>query len=502
MNKVKKAMSLIMVMGILLNYILPITTVFAAAPTNMDNYAALQINGATSIENLDNTNIVVATFEHGTANITGSGLYSDGSSMIYVPEGNNVTVDVNGAQNYSGTIICDGNQTNGSTLNLNSIAKKSGGAPYIIDINFSDNQQPQPGNNENGAINYSYSGGVAEFFINDSHFDSTIATPGANNNENTGTYTGSLGYNYDNTGIVTLNVEPLFINRITSLVVNGTEYATTANFPTTPDEILHAIDGQIIHYSVEVPYAATYNISTTMVPNEGEYMTVGNFLWSYQEQDKGTDDYVGNGLFELVKVKYQGNEYNEEELANLNLGYMQWSQSPDEGGALLPAGAELTVKLLPNPGYQLTSFTINGGEFQAGTEVGTYTFEVPRGNFHLGAHFTKVKNEVDSSDSEAISSGSISLGGNESNIEHGTAKLEVKDVDLNQDDIDGFENAAGGYNVRNYLDISLYNTVYKGSSVDTWDSQITELDYKAKITLKLADDVDGNEVVIVHQKHD
>ena len=80
--------------------------------------------------------------------------------------------------------------------------------------------------------------------------------------------------------------------------------------------------------------------------------------------------------------------------------------------------------------------------------------------------------------------------------------MDVKDVDLTDEEIAGFENAAGEYNVSTFLDISLYQTTYKGTPNESWDEQINQLRRAATITLQLEEDVDGNEIVIVHQKHD
>lgn len=511
--KKRKANRLISSFGAILmlfaSNVMPAVKVFAAAPTNTDNYVLIEIRNANSMEDKDNANSIVANYTDGTLTVGGTGLYSvssNGHNSVYAPVGSNITFDANGAEGYSGRLTINGEATNGSTKTYENIANTGGNAPtYQVDAEFINCSQPVVDSTE---INYSYTGSVVEFFINDEHFDFEHANPGANSTDQSGTFEGEINYSYDGSETVTIDLGTLFIDRITSLVINNEEYATKQGFPTTPEQILNAIDGQVIRYTVEVPYAATYDIVTTTVMNENEYMVVGNFLWSYQEKDKGTDDYVGNGLFELVNVKYNGETYTEAQIASAGKGYLQWWQIPDdeggvsEGGALLPYGAELTVKLLPDVGYQLTSFTINGGEFEPGEEPGVYTFEVPRGNFHLGASFTKVKDEVNSEDSDVVDAGSIVLTGNESDIENGTTRLDVKDVELDEDDISNFEDAAGDYQISNYLDISLYNTIYKGTLTDSWDMQLEELDNDAIITLKLADDVDGNEVVIVHQKHD
>ena len=52
------------------------------------------------------------------------------------------------------------------------------------------------------------------------------------------------------------------------------------------------------------------------------------------------------------------------------------------------------------------------------------------------------------------------------------------------------------------MDISLFNTIYKGSENASWDTQLDELDHEATITLQLDPSVDGNDVIIIHEKHD
>lgn len=496
----KKTIAVLMVFTLLLNYILPITIAFAQEPSNTGDYGSLEIGGnVQSIQDVSDGTSVTVSFEDGNQVVVtqpNGSLYSSNSGGRYQIYGNGeVTVTAIPANGYSADLRYQGNLLGQTTAKYN----LTNNNPVRVDGEFSAGVS---GTSVNSTINYAYANDRVEIHINGDYFDTEHAIAGANNNETSGTFNGNINYNYDNSGTVNIDLETLFISRITSVIVNGEEYATKPEFPKTPEQLLEAIDNQVIRYSIQVPYSTTYNISTVTTPNTGEYMTVGNFLWSYQDIDQGTDDYVGHGSFELVKVKYKGVEYTEQQIKDLNKGYMKWEQSEDEGGALLPAGAELTVRLMPDAGYQLTSFTINGGEFEPGEEVGIYTFEVPRGNFHLGAHFTKVNDKVNSNDSDAISSGSIKLSGSESSMASGTARLDVKDIELDESQISNFEDAAGEYKITNYLDISLYNTIYKGKTTDAWDEQVTELDHKATIKLKLADDINGNEVVIVHQKHD
>lgn len=343
-------------------------------------------------------------------------------------------------------------------------------------------------------INYDFSGnGAADIFINGVMLDQGEPDP---NPPTSGSVNGTVNYNStgDTVNITLTTFATMSI--LDTVVINGQNY----NVPTDPAVLLNNIDGVVIEYDLgNIAKADTYVITTSTVRST----LMGNFSWSYKDADRGHDNYVDNGVISLVKLEYGGVTYNSQaEIIAANKPYLQYNTS--DGGAyneiILPTGTKVTLKLLPNTGYQLTSFTVNGGAFEAQDEIGVYTFTSVSGNFHLGAHFTKV-NDVVNAAADAVTSGSIKLGNGE--IDNGTARLDVSNADnLEPDDIAGFNENAGNYNVKTILDISLYNTIYKGSADETWDTQIDELNGEATITLKLDEGVDGNDIIIVHQKHD
>lgn len=175
----------------------------------------------------------------------------------------------------------------------------------------------------------------------------------------------SITYPYDiNTQNVAFEFVTLIHERYTSIKINGIDYSsyipgyTSSENPKTDaqieEEVLAAIDfngnSQTTSTVIpDVPRADSYTIEVSrkdITTEDSVYWLVGNFLWSYLETDAGS--------------------------------------------AVLPSGAELTVALIPEYGYQLISFGINGGTFETGDEVGVYTFTIPRGNFHLGAHFAQI----------------------------------------------------------------------------------------------------------------
>lgn len=504
-NICKKITSLIMTLIISFVYLVPVS-VFATTPADTSTYGRIDIGGdPTSIQNVNGGTSVVVTYPNGTVTVTGTNLYSDtvknGQMFSIYTTGTNATVTANPAENYGATLWQNGTDQQTTTLNLTNIPVNAPGPR--VDAEFMDTSIP--GNNRtctgtncaSATMTYTANGEPADIIINGTEVG--VGEPPAE----------QVSYNYDvttNPATVTFSFGILFIDRLTSIKINGTEYYNNNNV--SKDELLNRFGGQRFNYEFNVPKAASYNVVTTSTHTEPELMPIGNFLWTYDPAQKGSDDSVYGGKLEFVSLKYNGTTYNSlAELRAANKPYLDWAESivTDEdplgytGGATLPEGAELTVKLIPNKGYQLVSFGPNGGEFEAGEEIGVYTFVIGKGNFHLSAKFRQVDDVVETS-SKKVSSGSIELG-DESSMKKGTAKLTVSDVNLTDEQKAKFEKEAGTYKVKNYLNISLFNTVYKGTADEAWDTKVKDLDNEATITLQLDEGIDGNDVVIVHE-HD
>ena len=502
----EKMLSILMVFTVMFSYLVPVS-VLAAVPANTSTYARIDIGGSpTSVADVSNGNSVVVTYPNGTVTVTGTNLYSDttihGDIAYIYTTGTSATVTATPSANYSATLWQNGTNLNSTTTNLTGLSN-SGPGPRV-DADF---YTTAPGTNNNSTctgtncatatLNYTANGvEPADIIINGTEV--AVGNPPTN----------PISYNYDVTddpGTVTFTFATLFISRLTSIKINDVEYYN--NNTVSKAELLNRFGGQRFNYEVEVPKADTYNVVTEAVQTELELMPIGNFLWTYNPLEIGTDDSVYGGKLEFVSLKYNNKTYNSlAELRAENKEYLDWNESivTDSdplgltGGAVLPADAELTVKLIPDAGYQLVSFGVNGGTFDAGEEIGVYTFKVGKGNFHLAAKFKKVDDAVESS-TKKIVSGSITLG-DESSMANGTAKLTIGDVNnLTDEQKSKFEKEAGSYKISNYLNISLYNTVYKGSPDDAWDTKVTDLDGEATITLKLDEGVDGNSVVLVHE---
>ena len=343
--------------------------------------------------------------------------------------------------------------------------------------------------------------GKADFYINDSRMV----------NANDGDSIDNINYHYDGNGYVDFYFCCFIVERITPLKINGVDYYDELPTPATEegkDALLEACKGQINEFKITVPYSESgYEIESNVKrlgAEDKDYMVVGNFLWTYEDENQG-DDYIDHGRMELISVSYKGRNYSPEELKKPGTGFDR-GQDEHGGSAVLPAGAVVTVKLIPEYGYQLTSFTINDNTFGTGDEQSVFTFEIKPGNAHLGAHFTPVADKVTSS-SDIVTSGSIALG---SELSGGSAQLEISNAEneLSDEKLEAFETAAGNYTITDYLNLDLYNVYYKGSTDEenVWKNEVNTLDNDATISVSfadtsLADTVEASDIVIIHNIH-
>lgn len=338
--------------------------------------------------------------------------------------------------------------------------------------------------------------GKADFYINDSRMV----------NANNGDSIDNIDYHYDGNGYVDFYFCCFIAERITELKINGVDYYSQLPTPDTEEgkaALLDACKGQLNEFKITVPYSESgYAIESNVKwldDSDKDYMVVGNFLWTYEDENQD-DDYIDHGIMELISVNYKDRDYSPEELNNPGTAF-EWGQDEHGGSAVLPVGAVVTVKLIPDYGYQLTSFGINGGNFGTGDELSTFTFEIKPGNAHLGAHFTPVADKVTSS-SDIVASGSIALG---SDLSGGSAQLEISDAEdeLSDEKLDAFETAAGNYTITDYLNLDLYNVYYKGTEDEenVWKNEVNTLEDDATISVSLADTVNPDNIVIIHNIH-
>lgn len=309
-------------------------------------------------------------------------------------------------------------------------------------------------------------------------------------------------------------------------------------------------------------YDITYNTATNPVKHIGNFLWSadpadeyrrakdenGMFFkdedgnWVYELDEQGNripgDDYVGHTRMELVAIEYTTpdgkvhscdlntgmcniTEYNEQGepmgvgcpieedgCAENTLSWVEFatsieSETFEQGSLVIPAGARVTMRVIPDYGYQVLN--VNMAELVTSDDgIGEFTFTVPAGAAYFVADVTATEDEVNADESEMVEAGSIDLGDDQTTLDHGTARLTIEDLALSDDEKKAFAEQVGddGYEMKTYLDISLYNITYRGDTDSAWEEQVDDLNEEATITLQLADDVDGNDIVIVHKKHD
>ena len=317
---------------------------------------------------------------------------------------------------------------------------------------------------------------------------------------------------------VTLHMHTNPSEYIESMTINGVSY----NAPKTKEELANAFyrDMLCISFDIDnIPKADTYNIVINAAHLAGDNQLTGGFGWKYSAEGNIDDatDRIPHGKIEFVKAIYNGVQYDTvSEFKNANRLF-EWVDATKKdhyeigdrsqfGYTFFPTGASVTIRIIPDAGYQLVGLRDNGDEFVRENEPGVYTFNVPGGSRALQANFVEINNEVQAT-SNKIKGGTIDT---QEKVSNGTLKLEVTDPNVSSEVKTAFENKAQeeGYEVNNIVDISLYNSIYKGGSKDangnylSWDKEVNNLSNKATITLELNEDMSGKDIALVHEKHD
>ena len=267
------------------------------------------------------------------------------------------------------------------------------------------------------------------------------------------------------------------------ITINGIVYTKTSQ-----GVVIDPTDGGFI---IEVPGAAKYTIRATGTGNA--QVTI---IWANVDANKNATNYTPDMLLEhgtgkIIEIL--------DPLDNKISGEVD-VDSDGMGWVPVTPGNKVVFEFVPEYGYQLTKVLANGVELKPQDTINQYIFTMPNTNVHFSAEFTKI-DDVVNIDSKKVSQGEIVLEGE---LDGGTAKLVVEDIDLDSTKISNFEKEVGEYNIQSYLNIDLYNIYYKGKldTNDVWSNQIKDLKEEAEIVLQLEEGVNGNEVVIVHEKDD
>ena len=332
-------------------------------------------------------------------------------------------------------------------------------------------------------------------------------------------------YNYnseENEGKVTLRFSSLFIFKyVGTITINNVPYNVSDYIDYTDRmNFLEHYAYQEVGFDILVDKADNYNIVLDIEGLEGEYQWIGNFLWTDNEEEqydrdehgdiiydehgnpRVNDNYVDHSILELVKIEYEIKENGVDVLHTVTENFDEdpCIEYDGLGSLTVPEGSKCTMRIIPDYGYQVTSFGINGQAIETGENISEFTFPIHKGNFHLGAEVTKVEDIV-TTQTDAISSGNIEINQNE--IDSGSVELTVKNAEgLTDEQIAGFAATKEGYNISNYLDVNLNKILYKGNAEDVWREELKDLNNPATVRLQVAEGINGDEIVILHEKHD
>ena len=214
--------------------------------------------------------------------------------------------------------------------------------------------------------------------------------------------------------------------------------------------------------------------------------SVRTITWAYDSQTYGEDAYLEHGKAQVVAVEGVDDLYNIPFASN---------PGDEKGGHIaVEAGKKVTVRLIPDYGYQLTGVTLNGGvTLTPQAEVSTFTFTMPDTNVHFKGIFTQTQDEIKTSGTK-VSSASVENGANAA--PSGNLRLTVEDSDANTTNaLAQVENAVSAEAVNLTLD----QIVSKGDGTN-WENPVTQFDQPVKMKLQVADydTAAGYEVVREH----
>lgn len=261
-------------------------------------------------------------------------------------------------------------------------------------------------------------------------------------------------------------------------------------------------------WTITVPGAKKYVITA-----RGEGQADRTIIWTnpgYVAKDAADAEWIkefslehGNAYIKAVYDK-DGKLIDPSEYVSKNWDKSEINKGVGKdhfGWVTIKPGSKVVFEFVPEYGYQLTDIQINGQAIGAGNKINEFDFIMPDTNIHFDAVFTKTSDKLKAKTNK-IAGGDVSLGDN--TLNGGSAQLTVSDVELSSDKIKGFEGAAGEYKISNYLNIDLYQVFFKGKNDenDVWQNKIDELNNEVTVTLKLAEGVNANDIVIVHNIHD
>ena len=195
--------------------------------------------------------------------------------------------------------------------------------------------------------------------------------------------------------------------------------------------------------------------------------------WAYDDT-YGEDGRIEHGTAEIIKI-------NGQDVSQMTFSNFANNPGDKSGGHLAVKRDDVvTIKLIPDYGYQLSGASINGVTLAPQTEVSTFTFKMPDTNVHFKGIFTQTQDEINTTGTK-VSSASVENGANAA--PSGNLRLTVEDSDANTTNaLAQVENAVSAEAVNLTLD----QIVSKGNGTN-WENPVTQFGQPVKMNLKVVD---------------
>ena len=208
--------------------------------------------------------------------------------------------------------------------------------------------------------------------------------------------------------------------------------------------------------------------------------------WAYDDT-YGEDGRIEHGTAEIIKI-------NGQDVSQMTFSNFANNPGDKSGGHLAVKRDDVvTIKLIPDYGYQLSGASINGVTLAPQTEVSTFTFKMPDTNVHFKGIFTQTQDEIKTSGTK-VSSASVENGANAA--PSGNLRLTV--ADSNEDTTNALAQVANAVSAE-AVNLTLDQIVSKGNG-NSWETPVTQFSQPVKMKLKVADydTAAGYEVVREH----
>ena len=208
--------------------------------------------------------------------------------------------------------------------------------------------------------------------------------------------------------------------------------------------------------------------------------------WAYDDT-YGEDGRIEHGTANIIKI-------NDKDVSGITFSNFANNPGDEKGGHLAVKRDDVvTIKLIPDYGYQLSGASINGVTLAPQAEVSTFTFKMPDTNVHFKGIFTQTSDEIKTSATK-VSSASFENGANAA--PSGNLRLTV--ADSNEDTTNALAQVANAVSAE-AVNLTLDQIVSKGNGTN-WETPVTQFSQPVKMKLKVAeyDTAAGYEVVREH----